>query len=96
MLELRIRAIPQRQRKERKAIRSCCSEMPKNYQVLCITCCSSNNNIQQIMQMPDGTTQKGLRQILHERGVNTAGLLKAEMITILNSYPDFQNQKASE
>jgi hypothetical protein len=51
------------------------------------------NNIPQSMQLPDGITLKGLQLILQERGVNTDGLRKPEMVEILNGHPDFQNQK---
>ncbi len=46
----------------------------------------------QNMQTPEGK-QKGLRTILQERGINTEQMLKADMIAVLNSHPDFANQK---
>lgn len=50
------------------------------------------NGIVQTMQTADGT-QKGLKRILDERGIDTRNLSKADMVAILNRHDDFANQK---
>lgn len=50
-----------------------------------------NGAVQQ-MATEDGK-QKGLRKILQERGVDTARMLKDQMVTIIKSHPDFRDQR---
>ena len=44
---------------------------------------------EQQMVYPDGTP-KGLRAVLTERGVNTTGMTKQDMITTLQQHDDFK------
>ena len=47
----------------------------------------------QIQRMVDENgIPKGMKAVLHERGVNTVGLKAKEMRDLLKSFPDFQNQ----
>ena len=45
------------------------------------------------MVFPDGKP-KGLKVVLEERGVNCAGLKRAEMVAILEKHDDFANEKS--
>jgi hypothetical protein len=47
---------------------------------------------QQLMQI--NGIQKGLKRILEERGIYDANMLKADMIALLDSQPDFAGQKS--
>ena len=50
------------------------------------------NSAPQSMTLPDGRP-KGLRMVLEERGVDIHKLVKEQMIEILSSHNDFQNEK---
>ena len=37
---------------------------------------------------------KGMRLVLHERGIDTRGMTATQMKKVLGSHPDFKNQKS--
>ena len=53
------------------------------------------NGIPKIQHMQDERgTPKGLKRVLEERGVNTHGMKKEDMIRELNTFEDFKNEKS--
>ena len=50
------------------------------------------NGRPQSMVLSDGRP-KGLKVVLEERGVNTQGMVKDDMVKKLNEFPDFKNEK---
>ena len=50
------------------------------------------NGRPQSMVLSDGRP-KGLKMVLEERGVNTQGMVKDDMVKKLNEFPDFKNEK---
>lgn len=45
------------------------------------------------MMYTDSGLQKGLRSILEERGIETAGMRKADIASLLKTHDDFKNQR---